>query len=91
MISVSKEAVCLGRDLSCDEQTIGFQGNHKDKQRITYKKEGDGQSPFIENGGQQLQDEYCFRTERKSLWYYIIAFSGRCLFLRVLRCVERQA
>ena len=31
MISVSKEAVCLGRDLSCDEQTIGFRGNHKDK------------------------------------------------------------
>ena len=42
MISISKEAVCLGRDLSCDEQTIGFQGNHKDKQRMTYKKEGDG-------------------------------------------------
>ena len=42
MIKVSKEAVCLGRDLSCDEQTIGFQGNHRDKQRITYKKEGDG-------------------------------------------------
>ena len=37
MITVSKEAVCLGRNLSCDEQTIGF-----DKQRITYKKEGGG-------------------------------------------------
>ena len=42
MLEVSKEAVFLGRDLSCDEQTIGFQGNHKDKQRITYKREGDG-------------------------------------------------
>ena len=31
----------LGQNPSCDEQTIGFQGNHKDKQRITYKKEGD--------------------------------------------------
>ena len=42
MIKVSQEAVHLGRDLSCDEQTVGFQGMHKDKQRITYKKEGDG-------------------------------------------------
>ena len=42
MPKISKEAVFLGRDLSCDEQTIGFQGNHKDKQRITYKKEGGG-------------------------------------------------
>ena len=32
----------MGRNLSCDEQTVGFQGKHKDKQRITYKKEGDG-------------------------------------------------
>ena len=42
ILNVSKEAVFLGRNLSCDEQTVGFQGNHKDKQRITYKKEGDG-------------------------------------------------
>jgi hypothetical protein len=42
MLHVSKEAIFLGRNLSCDEQTIGFQGNHKDKQRITYKREGDG-------------------------------------------------
>ena len=40
--TVSQVAVRLGRNLSCDEQTIGFQGNHRDKQRITYKKEGDG-------------------------------------------------
>ena len=39
---VSQKALFLGRNLSCDEQTIGFQGHHKDKQRITYKKEGDG-------------------------------------------------
>ena len=42
MVEISKKAVHLGRDLSCDEQTVGFQGNHKDKQRITYKREGDG-------------------------------------------------
>jgi hypothetical protein len=42
ILQVSQEAVFMGRNLSCDEQTIGFQGNHKDKQRITYKKEGDG-------------------------------------------------
>ena len=40
--SVAKEAVHLGQHLSCDEQTVGFQGHHKDKMRITYKKEGDG-------------------------------------------------
>ena len=42
MLTVSKAAVFIGRNLSCDEQTVGYQGNHKDKQRITYKREGDG-------------------------------------------------
>ena len=32
----------LGHDISGDEQTIGFQGCHADKLRITYKAEGDG-------------------------------------------------
>jgi hypothetical protein len=32
----------LGKKFSVDEQTIGFQGNHQDKKRITYKAEGDG-------------------------------------------------
>ena len=39
---VSKEAVIPGEKISCDEQTLGFQGMHSDKQRITYKSEGDG-------------------------------------------------
>ena len=42
MRDVSQKAIFLGKNLSCDEQTIGFQGNHRDKQRITYKAEGDG-------------------------------------------------
>lgn len=39
---VSVKAWRLGRRLSVDEQTMGFQGRHPDKLRITYKKEGDG-------------------------------------------------
>ena len=39
---VAKEAVILGRHLSVDTQDIGFQGLHKDKQRVTFKKVGDG-------------------------------------------------
>jgi hypothetical protein len=43
MMKVCPDAVFIGRNLSCDEQTIGFKGQHRDKQRITYKKaEGDG-------------------------------------------------
>jgi Transposase IS4 len=38
----SHEAWDLGEVFSIDEQTIGFQGHHKDKLRITYKAEGDG-------------------------------------------------
>ena len=32
----------LGIALSIDEMTMGFQGRHVDKRRITYKTEGDG-------------------------------------------------
>jgi hypothetical protein len=42
MLAVSQKAVFLVRNLLCDEQTIGFKENHKDKQRITYKRESDG-------------------------------------------------
>jgi hypothetical protein len=41
-MEVSKKAVILGRNLSVDEQTMGFQGKHEDKMRISYKNEGDG-------------------------------------------------
>jgi len=42
MQTISMEAWDVGSHLSGDEQTIGFKGNHADKQRISYKKEGDG-------------------------------------------------
>ena len=42
MMRVSQECVCLGQNISVDEQDIGFQGQHRDKQRINYKKVGDG-------------------------------------------------
>ena len=42
MMRVSKEVIILGKSISIDEQDIGFQGQHKDKQRISYKRVGDG-------------------------------------------------
>ena len=36
------EAWLLSEWISIDEQTIGFQGRHADKMRISYKREGDG-------------------------------------------------
>jgi hypothetical protein len=39
---IGPKAVQLGECASVDEMTIGFQGSHKDKRRITYKAEGDG-------------------------------------------------
>ena len=46
MMRVSKEGICLGENISINEQDIGFQGMHKDKQRIKYKRVGDG---FLED------------------------------------------
>jgi hypothetical protein len=40
--TVSMSSWDLGKIISCDEQTIGFKGNHSDVQRVNYKKEGDG-------------------------------------------------
>jgi hypothetical protein len=37
-----QRARALGRDFAIDEQSIGFQGKHIDKLRVTYKAEGDG-------------------------------------------------
>ena len=42
MKAISMEAWQLGKKISVDEQTVGFQGKHAQKLRITYKREGDG-------------------------------------------------
>lgn len=39
---ISPRAWLLGKYISIDEMTIGFQGHHRDKLRITYKTKGDG-------------------------------------------------
>ena len=39
---VCKKAMHIGKFISIDEQTIGFQGRHADKIRVTYKNAGDG-------------------------------------------------
>ena len=39
---VGRLSVDLGKSISIDEQTVGFQGRHGDKLRISYKAEGDG-------------------------------------------------
>ena len=38
--AVSMAAWDMGCYLCCDEQTIGFKGNHADKQWISYQKKG---------------------------------------------------
>ena len=40
-IKISTKAWRLSKTISMDEQTIGFQGWHPSKLRITYKNEGD--------------------------------------------------
>ena len=39
---IGGESWALGKSFAIDEQTIGFQGQHIHKLRISYKKEGDG-------------------------------------------------
>ena len=57
MQKTSIEAWDCGRALSGDEQTIGFKGNHADKQRINYKREGDG---FLTDAICDKGFTYCF-------------------------------
>ena len=45
----------LGVAIAIDEMTMGFQGRHGDKKRITYKNEGDGfQADAL------AEDGYCY-------------------------------
>ena len=41
MVGVSKQCIHLELNISFDEQEMGFQGQYKDKQWISYKKVGD--------------------------------------------------
>ena len=45
MIRVYKNCMFIGRYISCDEQYIGLWGQHKYKQRVTFKKVVDGFLP----------------------------------------------
>ena len=42
MLKVFSECWESGPNVAGDEQDAGFKGNHPDKQRVSYKKEGDG-------------------------------------------------
>ena len=42
MINVGKKAIKMGQHISVDEQTMGFEGNHSNIIRITFKAEGHG-------------------------------------------------
>ena len=42
MMRVEKDGINIGWSISVDEMDTIFQGQHKDKQRVTYKKGGDG-------------------------------------------------
>lgn len=55
-IIVLKSAIIVGRVVSVDEMDVGFQGNHIDKQRISFKRKGDG---FLTNA-LCLDGGYCY-------------------------------
>ena len=42
MMRVAKYGIHISQSISVDEMDIIFQGRHKNKQRVTYKKVGDG-------------------------------------------------
>ena len=63
-----------GIDLGLDEQTMGFQGLHVDKMRITYNKEGDGFQcdALCDNG---FTCSVFFRNEKPPTKYIRMGFS----------------
>ena len=42
MVRIIKEDIDIDQSILVDEQDTSFQGTHKDKQRVSYKKFGDG-------------------------------------------------
>ena len=53
---VGPQCYMPGKSISIDEMTMGFQGRHRDKKRITYKSEGDGfQADALSDDGYALQ------------------------------------
>ena len=59
----SQRCCNLGEVISVDEQTIGFQGHHADKMRITHKQEGDGfqRDALCQDG---CTCTFCFRNQK---------------------------
>ena len=53
-------------------QTVGFQGRHRDKQRITYKKEGDGfLADCICSDGYTYAFHFHHQPASKQLWIHL--------------------
>ena len=78
---VSREGWILGENVLGDKQTIGFQGKHVDKQRITYKAEGDGfQCDALCDSGYTFT--FYFRNQNAPTKYLRKGFSP--LHLRIL-------
>ena len=80
---VGPKAVDLGETIAIDEQTVGFQGRHSDKLRISYKAEGDGfQCDVICQEGYTYQ--VYFRNEPPPAEYIskgVSPLHARCLWL----------
>jgi hypothetical protein len=76
-------AADLGESISINKQTVGFQGHHADKARITYKTKGDGfQCNVICQEGFTYQ--VYFRNEPPPVQYTSKGFApldGRSLWL----------
>ena len=76
----------LGRDISGDEQMLGFQGRHADKLHITYKAEGDSfQCDAICDTGYTWM--FYFRNQpapwkwlHVGWWQYHIMTGNQCIF-----------
>ena len=66
MMRVTKYGIHIGQPISVDEMDISFQGRHKYKQRVTYKK----------GGGVFLVDAFCAEGYTYS-WYFINQLAPR--------------